>query len=1185
MIDKRITYTVACFLLLSGLSYSCLAAITSGQDEPETARVYGPYHGLFIQGGLGLKKPFSPLDAPLAPGSPWSIYCWVRSDGLLPAHTLLAGFGDLNAVAGGQRFLAIVDGHPSFWSGSTSVTAPGTCTPVNWCFLAATFDGTTVRLYQDGAEAAASAVQLQPASALIQLAPQPLPWADGAHFSGKIAQFTLANRVLTVEEVRALLPQPIPLDVLPFEAGSKAWPVSTRATFGMRAPQDPATLPKSNAAISMPTAQVPYNGPALVARGADQWVLAGGWRLTEGPRVLAGAASISAPGFHTDGWLDATVPGTVLTTLIDRGLYPDPDYGLNNLAIPETLNKQDYWYRTEFLVPLSMKGRRLAITFEGINYAAEVWFDGNRLGDIQGAFIRGTFDITDVVNPGKLNALAVRVSPPPHPGIPHEQSVKAGAGLNGGMLCLDGPTFICTEGWDWLPAIRDRNTGIWQDVVLTATGTVRIGDVRVVTSLPLPSTNRADVQLTIPLFNDSTSAVSGLLEASFERVNITKKLQVRPGETQITLAPVDFPQLSLANPRLWWPNGYGNPELYHLKVSFSGARGQSDTRSLRFGIREISYELTLLDKAGQLRRVEYSPTAANGRRVVDVRYEAALESSAGYVYSLIPGAESSPSIHALDDLRASPYLVVRVNGVRIACKGGNWGLDDSRKRVSRERLEPYVRLHRDAHLTMIRNWCGQSTEEALYDLCDEYGLLVWNDFWITTQDSNLDPSDTALFLANARDTLLRFRNHPSVALWCGRNEGMPTPAINDGLDDLIRTLDGTRCYLPNSRLIDLAPSGPWNHGEPVEFFTTRARGFSTELGLPSPPTIEAFRAMMPECDLWPPNDTWAYHDWHSDGGGRVASFMASMEQQFGAPTSLEDFERKAQLMNYVDHRAMFEGFNAHLWAPNSGRLLWMSQPAWPSMSWQLFSHDYDTHGTYYGVKKACEPIHVQLNLPDLTIMIVNNTTAPLTALSLTAHVFSMDARLLWTRDTRLAAGPNMTTPGFPLDLPSEASSGVVFVKLELKDLERGLLSENFYWYADQPSASRRLAELPAVLVNGSANLNRSGDHVRVFVDLANDAHGVALMNHVTLRHVADGQRVLPAYFDDNYVSLLPGETRRIDIDCPASAVHGDLEVGLEGWNVSPIVIPCRQSQDISRKQPESRLARSSPAIPRGRIPR
>ena len=308
-----------------------------------------------------------------------------------------------------------------------------------------------------------------------------------------------------------------------------------------------------------------------------------------------------------------------------------------------------------------------------------------------------------------------------------------------------------------------------------------------------------------------------------------------------------------------------------------------------------------------------------------------------------------------------------------------------------------------------------------------------------------------------------------------------------------------------------------------------------------------------------------------------------MEQQFGAPGSLEDFERKAQLMNYVDHRAMFEGFNAHLWAPNSGRLLWMSQPAWPSMSWQLFSHDYDTHGTYYGVKKACEPIHVQLNLPDLTVMIVNNTTAPLPALLLTARVFSLDARLIWTRDARLAAGPNMTTPAFHLDLPSEAAPGVVFVKLELKEPERGLLSENFYWYADQPSAFRSLAELPAVSISGSANLRRSGDYVHVSIDLVNESHGVALMNHVTLRHVADGQRVLPAYADDNYVSLLPGETRRIEVDCPASAVHGDLEVGLDGWNASPIAIPCRQSRDGSGRQPGSSQGRSSSAVSRGRI--
>lgn len=1157
MIKQRAIPAAYVLLMIVGLAVLPAHDRLFPQTAPEAVKVYGPYNGVFIPGGLGLKKPFSALDAPLAPASPWSIYCWVRSDAGFPARTLIAGFGNLSTEGASQRFLAIQNGQLAFWSGDDVTTAPGNLEPAKWCFLAATFDGTNLRLFRDGIQIVEGPLQLQPGSPVLQLAPQPLPWADGVHFSGKIAELSLTNRALSNDEIRALMPRAIPLDVLPFEAGSKPWPVSTRATYGLRAQQDPASLPRSGVPISPPKARPPQPGPALTPHGTNQWLISGRWRLAEVPKVPDGGAAISTTGYPAGDWLEAVVPGTVLTTLVERGVYPDPDYGLNNLAIPETLNKQDYWYRTEFLTPASLKGRHLTLTFEGINYTAEVWLNGKQVGSIKGAFIRGIFDITGLVVPGKPAALAVRVSPPPHPGIPHEQSVKAGAGLNGGMLCLDGPTFICTEGWDWLPGIRDRNTGIWQDVVLTATDAVRIGDVRVVTSLPLPDTSRADVQITIPLLNSASSEVSGVLEASFEGVRVAKKIKLRPGKTQVVLAAPEFSQLAVTNPRLWWPNGYGNPDLYHLKVSFAGAHEESDSRNLRFGIREITYELTLLDKSGQLRRVEYSPTAAKGHEIVDVRYEAALESSAGYVYSLVPGAESSPAVRTLDDWRASPYLVVRVNGVRIACKGGNWGLDDSRKRVSREHLEPYVRLHRDAHLTMIRNWCGQSTEEALYDLCDEYGLLVWNDFWITTQDSNLDPSDTSLFLANARDTLLRFRNHPSIALWCGRNEGVPTPAINDGLNDLIRTMDGTRSYLPNSRLIDLAPSGPWNHGEPAEFFVTRARGFSTELGLPSPPTMEAFRTMMPEADLWPPNDTWAYHDWHSDGGGRVAPFMASMEQHLGAPSGIEDFLRKAQMMNYVDHRAMFEGFNAHLWAPNSGRLLWMSQPAWPSMNWQLFSHDYDTHGSYYGAKKACEPVHVQLNLPDLRTMVVNNTTVQLSGLSLAARVFSLDAKPLLERAAQLSAPANAATESFLLDLPKEIASDVVFIKLELRDTAGALLSENFYWHSDQPGGLRRLAELPAATVAGTAVRSQAANSVRVHIEVTNQSGGAALMTKLTLRHAAGGERVLPAYASDNYVSLLPGEKRLIEIECPASAVHGALEVAVDGWNVSPAVIPCR----------------------------
>ena len=313
--------------------------------------------------------------------------------------------------------------------------------------------------------------------------------------------------------------------------------------------------------------------------------------------------------------------------------------------------------------------------------------------------------------------------------------------------------------------------------------------------------------------------------------------------------------------------------------------------------------------------------------------------------------------------------------MRIAARGGNWGMDDFRKRVSREHLEPFFRLNRDAGLNIIRNWVGQSTEETFYELADEYGMMVWNDFWESTENYNIEAEDPQLFLANAADTIQRFRNHPSIVMWCGRNEGVPQPIINLGLDKLVRTLDGTRYYSPSSNAVNLQGSGPYRYQVPAQYYTTLNRGFSVETGTPSMSTLESFQSTVPKPDQWPIDDVWAYHDWHQSGNGDVAPFMAEIQAEFGAPTSLEDFERKAQMLNYVDHRAIFEGMNANLWAPNSGRLLWMTQPAWPSTMWQILSSDYDTQASFYGVKKACEPLHVQLNLANYRVDIVNTTTA------------------------------------------------------------------------------------------------------------------------------------------------------------------------------------------------------------------
>jgi beta-galactosidase/beta-glucuronidase len=1131
---------------------TCLLALAAAVQSGTAPAAYGPYNGYFIADGVGLKKPLSADAAPLKGDRPWTLYCWVKSDAAVTGRTLLAGFGEPEGAAGGTRYLAVRAGKFSFWSGGAEITGDAPLRPGAWQFVAATFDGRKLRLYADDVNPSAGWLVLGDAAPVLYLAPVPPPGADATHFEGKIAGLTLVPRALTADEVSSLTAQARHLDLTPFEAASKTWPVQLKGQSGLRAPQDADTLPSMPAEFPTPRARPSVNnGPRLEPRGANEWALAGGWRLIEAPKTDAAGSAISQPGYRTEGWMDATVPGTALTTLVERGVYPDPDFGLNNLAIPETLNKQDYWYRTEFRPPASLKGRRFRLTLHGVNYAASVWLNGRPLGDVRGAFARGEFDVSTLVRPGRANAFAVRVSPPPHPGIPHEESVKAGPGPNGGHMALDGPTFFCTEGWDWIPGVRDRATGIWQEVTLKATGPVRVGDVRVVTDLPLPDLAPATVSITVPLRNDTGRTVTGLLETSFEGVGIVRRVVVPPGESEEKFTPADSPVLIIRYPRLWWPNGYGSPELYNLKVKFTTLAGaESDSTSLRFGIRELSYELTLLDPAGRLRRVDFNPTAADaaGQHVVNVSHEGIFESAAGWVASFMHGLENSAAVRSLEDLRASPHLALRVNGVRIAARGGNWGLDDSRKRVARERLEPYFRLHREAGLNMIRNWMGQNYSEAFFDLADEYGLLVWNDFWLSTQDWNLEPTDSALFLANAREVILRFRNHPSVTIWCGRNEGVPPPTINEGLDALVRALDGTRYYTPNSRDVNLQGSGPWHYGEPLKFFTTRARGFSTELGLPSVPNAETLRAMLPPESIWPPGDAWAYHDWHSKSGGDINHFMKALEDELGAPSDLQDFERKAQLLNYESHRAMFEGFNANLWSPNTGRLMWMSHPAWPSTEWQMYASDYSADGAYYGVKKACEPLHVQLNLPGLETAVVNTTRLARANLTLAARAFSVKGEELFAREAQISAPANDIVRGFRLELPGGASRGAALIKLELKDETGRVLSENFYWHAPQPAGYRALNDLPTVDVSGTAARVGVKAGARVEVELTNRGQSVALAVQATLRDAATGARLLPAYASDNFVSLLPGETRRLTIETPATAA-GDLRVELKGWNV------------------------------------
>jgi hypothetical protein len=512
-----------------------------------------------------------------------------------------------------------------------------------------------------------------------------------------------------------------------------------------------------------------------------------------------------------------------------------------------------------------------------------------------------------------------------------------------------------------------------------------------------------------------------------------------------------------------------------------------------------------------------------------------------FIPSIRPTADLT-KFTALPDT-GNPFLVVRVNGRRIFCRGGNWGMDDGMKNVSREKLEPYFKIHRHANYNMIRNWTGESTESMFFDLADEYGMLVWNDFWISTEGYNLNPLDQKLFLDNTLDAIKRFRNHASIAIWCPRNEGYAPEGIEEDLYRQLLVEDGTRHYIGNSREINLRPSGDWHYIEdPALYFTKYAEGFSTEIGTFSVPVASTIRKFIKPEDQWPINDVWHYHDLHSNNQN-LPGYLKAVDSLYGKPSGLDDFSRKVQLVNYESHRAIFEGWNNRMWDRGSGVLLWMTHPAWPSMIWQTYSWDGETHGSYFGAKKACEPVHVQLNRHDNKIVMVNATLADLKGLRLEYMVYGLDGKRIQSvsiSDVALKANDKQVSPAPALD--STKLPAVYLVRLQLKDAAGRILSVNEYWKTRQRGgdfkAFNDLSEQPLK----ATRMGTSGD--RIVYRLQNPGKTAVVGIKLNLADAAGNLR-LPALFSDGYFTLLPGESRTLEVECTDAA---GLRLRTEAYN-------------------------------------
>ena len=823
--------------------------------------------------------------------------------------------------------------------------------------------------------------------------------------------------------------------------------------------------------------------------------IASGWQLQDVARVPESGALLSQGAFSPAGWFGATVPGTVLTSLVNDGVYPEPLYGENNRPdrIPDSLCRTSYWYRTQAAVPASYAGRQVWLSFAGINYLAEVWVNGRRMGEIRGAFSRGVFNVTAGVVPGQPATIAVHVFPQPNPGYTHEKTVYSGTGANGGNSALDGPTFLCSIGWDWIPGIRDRDTGIWQKVTLSATGPVVIRDPYVVTDLPLPRTDSADLALEATLCNATASAQSGFLVGQGENISFRVPVSLKPNEARLVrLTPADAPQLHVLNPRLWWPNGYGPQDLTTLRLRFETDAGVSDENDVTFGIRKITYH--------------------------------------------VPG---------------SGNLTLSVNGVPVMAKGGDWGMDEAMKRIPRARLEAQIRMHQIANYTMIRNWVGQSTSEDFYELCDKYGILLWDEFFQPNPLDGPDPEDNGLYMANVREKILRFRQHPSIALWCARNEGFPPPAIDKAIQLQMNELDPTRLYQPSSTSgRGVNSGGPYFYRPPQAYYVFN-EAFKTEVGSVSVPTLEAVHAMMPAKDWESINDDWAEHDL-CRGAQDGMKYPAVLAERFGALVNLPDFVRKAQLANFEAFRAMYEGRNAKLFHPCTGVITWMSNPAQPSFVWQLYSYDLEPNSSLFATRLACEPVHIQLNQDNWHVMVINNRPTALQGARAVVSVVNLDGAVQSRLEIPVSAPPSLATDLGAVER-KPGLSPVHFVKLELRDAQGGLISENFYWRSrpEHPDNFQELNRLGEVTLEAKVARHDSDSRCLLEVTLSNPTRDVALMAHIQLRGARSGLRVLPVYYSGNYVSLLPGETKSIGVEAALADLNGDAPlVAVDGWNTT-----------------------------------
>jgi exo-1,4-beta-D-glucosaminidase len=857
---------------------------------------------------------------------------------------------------------------------------------------------------------------------------------------------------------------------------------------------------------------------------AEGWTLQSSNKLEPAGKVGQEGEAISKPGFATKGWMEVTVPTTVVAAQIKHKVLPDPFFGMNlrqypgmgypiganfsNIPMPpDSPYAASWWYRKTFSLPSSDKGKTIWLNFRGINYRANIWLNGKQIAkseDVAGAWRTYEFNVTEAAKTGAENVLAVQVIPPTDTDL--------------------AITFV-----DWNPAPPDKNMGLWRDVYVSTSGPVAVRYPTVVSHVD--GAENAQLLVTAQLKNGTDKPVHGTLKGAIESVEFEQDVDLAAGESKdVVFDSATVSQLNFTKPRLWWPVQMGSPELYPLGLQFEIDGKVSDQTTTRFGIREVTSELN-----------------SDQRRVFSI------------------------------------------NGKKILIRGGGWS-PDMMMRENPERLRDEFAYVRDMGLNTIRLE-GKLETEDFFNLADQQGILVmagWCccDFW--EKWPRWKPQDFDIAKASLVDQIYRLRSHPSVVMWLNGSDNPPPPDVEQMYLDVEKQL-----HFPNPIVSSatgkpttvsgdsgVKMTGPYEYVAPKYWTEDKinggnhcnpggcggAYGFNTETSPgPAVPPVESLRAMLGKDHLWPIDDWW---DFHAGGGEfkNIQVYTAALNARYGTATGLEDYVLKAQLMNYEGIRAMFEAYSRNKYS-STGVIQWMLNNAWPSNIWHLYDYYLRPGGGYFGAKRAMESLHPLYAYDDHSVYVVSSQYEDVRGLKLTSKIYNLDASEKFSQETAVDVPADSTNK--VLTLPDvQGLSGTYFLVLRLSDASGKEVGSNFYWLSTKmetldweksnwyttPTSSfadyTTLSQLPKVHLKVASQNERKGSDAQTHVTLENPSKSLAFFVRLKVTKGPRGEEILPVIWQDNYISLLPGEKREITASYRSSEMGASKPtVEVSGWNV------------------------------------